>query len=93
MWATAHRCSTGEEPVPIGQPIPGATAQVVDRWLRPRPPGASGELVVGGAGVTDGYLDDPERTAEAFVTMRPTGGASIAPATWRASVATVAVRR
>jgi amino acid adenylation domain-containing protein len=70
VWATAHRCLPGDDPVPIGRPVPGATARVADRWLRPRPDGASGELVVGGSGVTDGYLDDADRTAAAFVTMR-----------------------
>jgi non-ribosomal peptide synthetase component F/acyl carrier protein len=44
----------------------GATAYVLDPALRPLPPGAAGELWLGGAGVASGYADDPERTALAF---------------------------
>lgn len=68
VWASAHRCRPGEDPVPIGTAIPGAVLRVADRWLRPRPAGMVGELVIGGAGVTGGYLASPEDTARAFVT-------------------------
>ncbi|MFF7454507.1 amino acid adenylation domain-containing protein [Kitasatospora sp. NPDC008115] len=52
---------------PIGRPIGGTTVAVLDRHGRPVPPGTPGELVVGGAGVTDGYLGRPGATARAFV--------------------------
>ena len=41
---------------------------IVDRQLRPVPVGARGELVIGGDGVTRGYLARPELTAERFLT-------------------------
>jgi acyl carrier protein len=41
---------------------------ILDRKLRPLPIGVSGELYVGGIGVGRGYLNDIQRTAEAFVT-------------------------
>jgi non-ribosomal peptide synthetase component F/acyl carrier protein len=45
----------------------GAPAYVLDAALRPLPPGAAGELCVGGSGIARGYAGDPERTAQAFV--------------------------
>ncbi len=54
-------------PLPIGRPIAGTTAYVVDPRLRPVPPGVFGELVTGGQGLARGYDGHPARTAAAFV--------------------------
>jgi amino acid adenylation domain-containing protein len=53
--------------VPVGRPIANSTAYVLDARLRPLPIGAIGEIVVGGAGVAHGYVNDPELTARSFV--------------------------
>ena len=58
VWTTVHRCVPGEDPVPIGTPIPGATVAIVDDAGRTRPEGVAGELVISGVGVVDGYLGD-----------------------------------
>ncbi|MFD0577053.1 non-ribosomal peptide synthetase/MFS transporter [Dactylosporangium darangshiense] len=55
------------ETTPIGRPLPGATVHVLDRWMRPRPPGAIGELYLGGDRLARGYLGRPAQTARAFV--------------------------
>ncbi|MFD0275029.1 amino acid adenylation domain-containing protein [Kitasatospora sp. NPDC127111] len=52
---------------PIGRPIGGTTVAVLDRHGNPVPPGTPGELVIGGDGVTLGYLGRPGATARAFV--------------------------
>ncbi|MCD2104700.1 amino acid adenylation domain-containing protein [Rhodococcus erythropolis] len=51
---------------PIGRPIDGVAAVVLDSWLRPTPVGAAGELYVMGQGLARGYLS-PTLTAERFV--------------------------
>jgi amino acid adenylation domain-containing protein len=53
--------------VPIGRPISNTTCYVLDDRGRPVPIGVSGRLFVGGAGVAQGYLGQPELTAERFV--------------------------
>jgi len=53
--------------VPIGRPIPGIAAYVLDEAGEPVPIGVSGELHIGGVGVGRGYLGDAERTAAVFV--------------------------
>ncbi|MFD7663837.1 non-ribosomal peptide synthetase [Streptomyces sp. NPDC059788] len=60
--------------VPLGRPIPGCSLTVLDRQLRPVPPGTPGEAYIGGAGLAAGYLDHDELTAERFPAT-PTGRA------------------
>ncbi len=66
VWATAHHCRPGDGTVPIGQPIPGTWAAVIDHRNRIRPAGVEGDLIIGGRGVTAGYLNDPAATEAGF---------------------------
>jgi len=54
-------------PPPIGDPLPGAQAFILDDELRPVTGNAVGELYLGGAGVARGYLNRPDLTAERFI--------------------------
>ncbi|MFE9799223.1 amino acid adenylation domain-containing protein [Streptomyces goshikiensis] len=69
-----HADLSGPEPgdahtraVPIGRPLPGTRAYVLDARLRPVPPGVTGSLYVAGPQVARGYLDAPAATATSFL--------------------------
>ncbi|HEV2378007.1 MAG TPA: condensation domain-containing protein, partial [Streptosporangiaceae bacterium] len=62
--------------VPIGQPVSGIQAYVLDTSQRAVPAGATGELCLGGAQVGRGYFGRPALTAQRFVPdpFGPPGG-------------------
>ncbi|WP_069763680.1 amino acid adenylation domain-containing protein [Streptomyces sp. LUP47B] len=53
--------------VPLGRPVRNVRVYVVDEDLVPVPLGAPGEIVFSGVCVGRGYVNDPERTAAAFM--------------------------
>jgi amino acid adenylation domain-containing protein len=74
-------CVTGAElagswqrPLPIGRPLPGNAAYVLNDEFEPCPPGVPGELCITGPQLARGYLGRPAETAERFV-PDPFGGA------------------
>ncbi|HEY1013839.1 MAG TPA: amino acid adenylation domain-containing protein, partial [Herpetosiphonaceae bacterium] len=65
----------GDEPAPIGLPLPGVACAIVDeRGLLARP-GAEGELCLLGGGLALGYLGDPALTDRRFVALAELPGA------------------
>jgi amino acid adenylation domain-containing protein len=56
----------GAQIVPLGRPLANTHAFVVDAHGHEQPLGIPGELLIGGAGVTQGYLKRAELTAEKY---------------------------
>jgi amino acid adenylation domain-containing protein len=53
--------------VPIGRPIDNTAIHILDSRMRPAPIGTAGDLYIGGAGIAEGYLGQPQLSAAAFV--------------------------
>ncbi|KPI10583.1 amino acid adenylation domain protein [Actinobacteria bacterium OK074] len=77
ILTTTHRitpadCADGAE-IPVGRPVDRTEVFVLDAELRRCPPGSTGEICIAGAGLANGYLANPEQTAESFVEVRVDG--------------------
>ena len=60
----------GSKPGTVGMPLPGTSFRIVDPvTLRTLPNGEDGLILIGGVQVMKGYLEEPERTAEAVVEL------------------------
>lgn len=64
---TVERVESAEQPISLGWPTQGVTLYVVNDKGQLQPPGAEGELWIGGPQVGMGYLKNPELTQQKFV--------------------------
>lgn len=69
IWSAALRVTSQHLQcghVPVGGPIHNTGLLVLDDHLRPLPTGIPGQLYISGAGLSSGYWQQPELTANAF---------------------------
>lgn len=77
IWSTIHtvtREDLDSGAIPIGRPLDNTSVRVTSEAGQLRPNGSIGELLIGGDGVTAGYHDREELSAERFVTRADTPG-------------------
>ena len=67
IFATAYQCKPSPNDPPIGRPLANIKAYILDHYQRPVPQGVIGELYIGGAGVTRGYINQQQLTKERFL--------------------------
>jgi amino acid adenylation domain-containing protein len=66
IWSTISRVEAGKS-ISLGHPIANTQILILDSHNRLVPIGVTGELCIGGDGVSRGYLNRPELTAERFI--------------------------
>ncbi|WP_057658927.1 non-ribosomal peptide synthetase [Pseudoxanthomonas dokdonensis] len=67
VWSSVQRMTAAMPSVPLGQPIARTAFYLLDEQRQPAFPHALGEIWIGGDGVADGYLHQPDLSAERFV--------------------------
>jgi acyl-coenzyme A synthetase/AMP-(fatty) acid ligase/acyl carrier protein len=67
VWSTCARITDTARGITIGKPIANTTVYILDAHNNLCPIGVPGELCIGGEGVTLGYWNRPELTAERFI--------------------------
>lgn len=66
IWSSVNEVTALEPIANIGTPLANQQMYVLDEALAPVPPGAAGELWIGGDGVARGYWQRDDLTAERF---------------------------
>ena len=67
VWSTTGPVADPSRGIRIGRPIANTTIHILDAQQQVCPIGVPGEIYIGGAGVTLGYWQRPELTAEKFL--------------------------
>ena len=74
IWSICGRLAPPTDGVHIGRPIGGTSVWIVDPKGEPCPVGVPGEIWIGGAGLAEGYLNQPAATERSFVKVEAEPG-------------------
>jgi amino acid adenylation domain-containing protein len=69
VYSTCTRMRDADDQITIGRPISNTKIHILDKNRKMLPIGVIGEVYIGGLGVTRGYHNKPELTAEKFVSL------------------------
>ena len=67
IFSTGCQITSADTPIMIGRPVANTNIYILDSNLQPTPIGVPGELFIGGDGVSLGYLNRDDLTAERFI--------------------------
>lgn len=67
VWSTCKLIQNSDSVITVGKPIDNTQLYILDHNLNPLPLSTPGELFIGGQGVTQGYHNREELTAERFI--------------------------
>jgi amino acid adenylation domain-containing protein len=67
VCSTVYEFTPGQTRILIGKPIANVNCYIVNPYWKLNPVGIPGELCVSGEGISRGYLNNPELTAEKFI--------------------------
>lgn len=67
VWSTCYQITSAETPVLVGRPINNTTIHILSPENKILPVGSSGEVCIGGEGVTKGYHNREDLTTEVFI--------------------------
>jgi hypothetical protein len=67
VWSSCHKLTDSEPPILVGAAIDNTRVYILDKNNIQLPVGVIGEVCIGGLGVTKGYHNRPELTAEKFI--------------------------
>ncbi|WP_196137573.1 non-ribosomal peptide synthetase [Aliikangiella sp. G2MR2-5] len=69
VWSNYYPVDTAinyRNSIPYGKPLSNNRFYILDDEQKPQPKGVAGHLYIGGVGVAEGYMNDPQKTAAAF---------------------------
>lgn len=68
VWCIAYKikAENSKGTIPLGRPVANAQIYLVDTTMNLVPIGSTGEIYIGGPGLSNGYLNRPELTAKTY---------------------------